>query len=91
MNRFDPEATFVGCAGAAAQGRPISQNSQRSKQSRRSTDLFFVTAYVEQHKTNRTGHWITTANGTYRSMPYFAIAGENVVISDGVDVRDGSE
>jgi hypothetical protein len=45
--------------------------------------------YVEQHKTNLTGHWITTANGRYRSMPFFAFAGENVVIGHDVDVRDG--
>jgi hypothetical protein len=46
--------------------------------------------YVEQHKTNLTGHWITTAKGWYRSMPFFALAGENVVIGHDVDVRDGS-
>ena len=46
--------------------------------------------YVEQHKTNLTGHWITTAQGRYRSMPFFALAGENVVIDHDVYVRDGS-
>ena len=46
--------------------------------------------YVEQHKTNLTGHWITTAKGTYRSMPFVAFAGETVVIGHGVDVRNGS-
>ncbi len=46
--------------------------------------------YVEQHKTNLTGHWITTAKGSYRSMPFFALAGERVIIGHGVEVRDGS-
>ena len=46
--------------------------------------------YVEQHKTNLTGHWITTAKGRYRSMPFFAFAGETVGIGHAVEVRDGS-
>ena len=46
--------------------------------------------YVEQHKTNLTGHWMTSAKGTYRSMPFFAFAGETVVIGHRVDVREGS-
>jgi len=46
--------------------------------------------YVEQHKTNLTGHWTTTAMGRYRSMPFVAFAGETVVIGHGVEVRDGS-
>jgi hypothetical protein len=49
-----------------------------------------VSGFVEQHKTNLTGHWITTAKGNYRSMPFIAIAGETVSLDHSVEVRDGS-
>ncbi|MFW6028524.1 MAG: hypothetical protein ACOC9Q_03270 [bacterium] len=46
--------------------------------------------YVEQHKTNLTGHWIGTAKGNYESLPFFAFAGETVVIDHDVAVDEGS-
>jgi hypothetical protein len=46
--------------------------------------------YVEQHKTNLTGHWTTTAMGQYRSMPFFAFSGDTVSLDHSVDVRGGS-
>ena len=51
---------------------------------------YFRGGYVEQHKTNLTGHWTTTAMGRYRSIPFFAFAGETVGIGHAVEVRDGS-
>jgi hypothetical protein len=51
---------------------------------------YFRGGYVEQHETNLTDHGITTAQGRYRSMPVFALAGETVVTGHEADLRDGS-
>lgn len=51
---------------------------------------FLRSGYVEQHKTNLTGHWLTTAKGRYRTRPFFATAGENVTIDHTIDVSEGS-
>lgn len=51
---------------------------------------FFRSGYVEQHKTNLTGHWIGTAKGTYSTGFLLALKGERVVVDHAFDVREGS-
>lgn len=51
---------------------------------------FFRIGYVEQHKTNLTGHWLGTSSGSYNTGFLLALEGERIVVDHAFEVREGS-